>query len=743
MKRNMSRAVQKRLLYTLLGSSLLWHLPALVYAAGETREPAPPATHAADEQAAEATAGQREFKLEGIEVTANKAAAADNGYVAKRSRAGTKIDTPLTETARSISVITRAQLDARGVTDLFDVLGYTPGFSDASYNRDSRFFRGSLRGFVSSEALFTDGLRMANGGFAISSYDPYSFERIEVLRGPAGILYGANNPGGAINQVSKRPTSEDLREIRLQAGNDDMRSAAIDLGGAVNEQGSVLFRLTALTAAEDLPADYSSAKRQMIAPALTWQPAEDTSLTILAHYQKDDIKGSYNSNPYRYLRGHKLYGYPVTLFYGEPGYDRFIRDDKQIGYVFEHRFNAIWSVTQSARHADIAADFRYLSLDSVADGIGKRTAYYSQTELSSDVIDTHFQAKWSGGAVDHTTLLGFDYQNNEYRNVWLAGEAPDLNLNSLNYGQQVTVPTTLSPYTSPDVKMKQTGFYLQDQLKWGRWTALAAGRYDRFDQDTRNIKTDAHTRIDQNAFTGRLGLVYDAGGGLFPYLSYDESFEGQAGTDRYGNAFEPTTGRQIELGVQYAPANASIRYSAAIFDLRQQNVLTADPLNTGSESFQVQTGETAARGLELEANISALKDLNITAAYTYMPKHEVSKSNIASRLGKRTENVPRHSASLWLDTAAPAARADKQAAGWGFGAGLRYIGSRQDYYNTVKMGGVVLTDAMVRYDAGGWRYALNVHNLFDKEYVIGSWTGSSYETVSPGRTVRLTATHRW
>ncbi len=743
MKKYVSRAAQRSLLYTLIGSSLFWHLPAPVYAADETKETAPPTVHSADEQAAEATASQQEFSLEGVEVTANKDAAADKGYVAKRSSVGTKTDTPLEESARSISVITQEQMEARGVTDLFDALGYTPGFSDATYNRDSRFFRANSRGFT-DYSIYTDGLRMSVGGFSKSNYDPYSFERIEVLRGPASILYGANSPGGIINQVSKRPTNEQLREIQIQAGNDNQLSGAIDLGGEVNEKSNVLFRLTARTSDEDLPEDYSSAKRQMIAPALTWKPDDDTSLTLLAHYQKDDIKGSYDTNPYRYLPGHELYGYSGTGFYGDPGYDRFIRDDKQIGYIFEHRFNDIWSVTQSARHSDISADFKYLSIDSATDGIAKRTAYYSQTDLSSNVIDTHFQAKWSSGAVDHTTLLGFDYQNNEYGYIWRSGLAPSLNLNSLNYGQGVTTPTALASWTSADIKIKQTGFYVQDQLKFGqRWTAIAGGRYDQFDQDTRNIKTDEHTRIDQSAFTGRLGLVYDAGGGLFPYISYDESFEGQAGTNRHGKAFDPTTGRQYELGVQYAPENSNISYSAAIFDLRQQNVLTSDPLNTSNESFQVQTGEVTAQGLELEANIAALKGLNITAAYTYMPKHKVTKNNDAALLGKTTANVPRHSASLWFDTAAPEAMKDERNKGWGFGAGLRYIGSRYDYYNTVTLGGVVLTDALIRYDAGGWRYALNVHNVFDKEYVIGSWTGDNYETVSPGRTFRLTATRRW
>ncbi|SFM00282.1 TonB-dependent siderophore receptor [Pelosinus propionicus] len=723
MKKKAARSVQKSLLYVLIGTNLLWQYSATVHAA-------------------ESNSDQHEFTLDGIEVTAHKDAASDNGYVARRSSVGTKTDTPLEEAARSISIITQEQIEARGVTDLFDALSYTPGFSDATYSRDSRSFRANLRGFTNDYSTYTDGLKMLWGSFALSDYDTYSFERIEVLRGPAGILYGANNPGGVINQVTKRPTSGDIREIRIQAGNDNMRSTAIDLGGKVNEQDNVFFRLTALASDEDLPADYSSAKRKMIAPALTWKPDEATSFTVLVHYQKDDIQGSFDTNPYRYLPGHALYGYSKTGFYGEPNYDRFIRDDKQISYIFEHRFNNIWSVAQSARHSDIFTDFKYMEVADVTNGIASRRANYLTADLSADVIDTHFQAKWSGGVVEHTTLVGFDYQNNNYIYSWgRNNSAPSLDLSTMNYGQTITTPA-FSIIT--DTKVRQNGWYLQDQLKFGqRWTAIAGGRYDSYNSNVLNRKTNGHTRIDQDAFTGRMGLVCDAGNGLFPYISYDESFEGQTGTDRYGNAFNPTTGRQYELGIQYKPEDGSTRYTAAIFDLKQQNTLTSDPLNTGQESFKVQTGEVSAKGLELEANIAALKGLNITASYTFMPKHEVTKSNDSTRLGKTTANVPKHSASLWFDTAAPEAVEGKSGKGWGFGAGLRYIGSRYDYDNTVKLGGVVLTDALLRYDANTWRYSVNIHNVFDKKYVVSSWTSDYYETVSPGRTFILTATRRW
>jgi iron complex outermembrane receptor protein len=730
MKRAMSRTARNSLLYALIGSSLFWHIPTPALAAGEGE---------IDEAAASSANEQREFTMEGVEVTANKDAA-DKDYVAKRSSIGTKTDTPLNETARSISIITQEQMEARGVTDLFDALSYTPGFSDVTYNRDARFFTANIRGFGSGFKTYTDGLNMLASGWEGLNTDVYSFDRIEVLRGPASVLYGANSPAGMINQVSKRPTTEPLHEIQLQSGTNNQFSGALDLGGPVNEDKKLLFRLTARTTKEDLYMDHSSSERYFIAPALTWKPNANTSLTLLTHFQKEDTNGDVNTTRTRYLPGHPLYGVSNKLFIGEPGYDGFTRDQAQIGYIFEHRFNDIWSVTQSARHLDLSLTDRAIRAVSLqSDGtLNRKVGWYITDDFSSDSIDTHFQAKWSSGAIDHTTLLGFDFQQGDSEYRYGYGTAPSLDLNTLNYGHSVSDPTFS---TMTDTKTKQTGLYLQDQLKFGdHWTVLAGGRYDRYNSNSLNLKTNTRTLIDQNAFTGRLGVVYDAGGGLSPYISYDESFEAQSGTDRYGNAFDPSTGRQYELGVQYEPTNMNARFTAAIFDLRKQNVLTADPLNTSNEGFNVQTGEVASKGLELEANIQAFKGLNLTASYTLL-NNKVTKDNDISLVGRHTEGVAKHTASLWLDTAAPG----KEKNGWSAGAGLRYIGSRYvNYNNTVKAPSVILTDAMVRYDTSDWHYALNVRNLFDKHYLIGSWpTNSYYESVDEGRIIQLTATRRW
>lgn len=722
MKKRKLGLAKKKLLYALIGSSFFWQYP--IYAAEEAATAQPPT-----EQATRATGGaaQREFNLAGVEITASKVT--EDGYIAKRSSVSTKTDTPLNETAQSISVVTKEQMEARAVQTLDEVIAYAPGVSSSIYGKDARGYSFTyIRGFGPSVySTFTDSLRNPVGWFATTNTDMYAFERVEVLRGPASILYGSNSPGGLINQVTKQPTEEELHEIQIQAGNNSNKSIALDVGGPAQDDGKILFRLTARTQDQDFEQDYASGKSTFIAPALTWKPDDDTKLTILATYQKNDNKGNCFGARQIYSTDNILYGYPSTLFIGEPNYDSFEREQKEIGYIFEHQFNDIWSVKQTARHTDIDVGLKYLEASGLSsDGRTlNRYAVSINEKLSADVIDTHFQAKWSEGALSHTTLLGFDYMRRDFDYRLGTGDAPSLDLITLNYGQAVTTPVAASTLLS---HMRQRGLYIQDQAKLGeRWVFMAGGRRAWYEDDMEDIK--------QTANTGRAGIVYHATSELSPYISYTESFEPQSGADRYGNAFVPTTGRQYELGIQYEPIGRNARYTAAIFDLRQQNVLTSDPLNevyTSEPDYSVQTGEVASKGLELEATLTPVKGLNIIAAYTLLD-NKTTKSNDETAIGKHTVGIAKHNASLWTDYTVQ----DGKLKGLGFGGGLRYIGSRYNSANTVKYAGVIVADTMIRYDLDKWRLALNVRNLFDKFYNVGS--GYAGE----GRTVLLTATQHW
>lgn len=718
---------RKRLLYAFLGGSLLWQWPGAVSAAGAAAE----LQTGAEQNAPAATEDnplQSEFALEGIEVTAGQEQDG-RSYAVKRSNAGTRTDTPLRDTPQSISIVTRKQMDDRGAIDLKQALEYNAGITPGT---ESRWNSSLVRGF--DVARRVDGLQLIGSNFALWDFDQYGLEQAAILRGPSSTLYGNSAPGGMFDLITKRPTSHQLREIQLQGGTDNYRSLALDLGGQIAGQDQLTFRLTGLTRERDLPHDYSSSKRTFIAPSLAWEIADNTSIIFQAHYLKDKLNGS-DENISIYHPGNTLFGHSGKLFLGEPGYSGYQREQYYYGYLLDHQVDEKFSLHQKFRYGKTSTTYNMLWW-SLADGrTVKRDGalkVYDDTAASYQ-IDTYGEAKWDSGAVSHHAILGLDYRHGNLKNrSGYGGSMADIDLYDLNYSHSWTAPATALTYKA---KVRQSGIYVQDQISFGKkWTATLNGRKDWYEQSGVNPQTGDKTRIEQDAFTGRAGLVYHATSELSPYLSYAESFEPQSGRDRHDNQFVPTTGRQYELGIQYEPSSLNARFTASLFDLRQQNVLTADPVNT---NFSIQTGEVAAKGLELEANMAAFKDLNLTASFTLL-NNKVTKDTNAANIGRRTAGVARHTAALWLDTA----KENQSRTGWNGGFGVRYIGSRENTGNTIKLDSVWLADAAVRYNAGDWQYQLNVRNVFDTVHEIAGFSSTTtYQ--GDGRTFLLTATCRW
>ncbi|WP_036681115.1 TonB-dependent siderophore receptor [Pelosinus fermentans] len=712
---------KKKLLYALLGSSLLWQWPN-ASSAEESVEP--------QSTVANIASPQSEFTLEGVEVTADKDTYG-KGYVTKRNNVGTKTDAALVNTPQSISIVTREQLDARGATNLTQALEYSAGVTSNQQGTDYRWNASLVRGFDVDRRV--DGLQLTTSNFALWDFEQYGLEQVAVLRGPASTLYGSNAPGGMFNLVSKRPTADQLQEIQIQGGTDNYRSIALDLGGKIDGQDHLTFRLTGLTRDQDLPVDYSSFKRKFIAPSLAWKIDQDTNITFQAHYLKDELEGSADSISL-YRPNNDFYGRSGRLLLGQPGYTGYQREQYYYGYLLDHQVDDTWSLHQNFRYgktntvynqnwATLQGDGHTVTFDPLA---------YDDTATSYQ-LDTYGEAKWKNGAVSHQALIGIDYRHGNLTNRYgKGGSIPAVDLDDLHYGTSWVAPETAVVYRG---KVKQTGIYVQDQIDFGeKWTATLNGRKDWYKQNGVNPQNGAITEIDQDAFTGRAGLVYHATKELSPYISYSKSFEPQSGRDRNNRQFVPTTGQQYELGIQYEPENMNARFTAALFDLRQQNALTTDPVNT---NFSIQTGEVASKGLELEANMAAFKDLSLTASYTIL-NHKITQDTDETAIGRRTAGVSKHTAALWLDTAK-----DKQTQhGWDAGVGVRYIGSRYNTDNTIKLSGIWLADASIRYNAKDWQYKLNVRNLFDKFYEASAY-GNTMTFQGEERTIILTATRRW
>lgn len=663
------------------------------------------------------------------------------GFVAQTSNTGSKTKTSLLETPQTISVTTRAQLDAQQATNLTQAARYIPGvyFGDNTDTRNEYF---KARGFTLDQ--YQDGLKLlTQGAWIENKADPFFLDRIEVLEGPSSGLYGQSSPGGLVNLVSKRPTSTPMGQVQLQTGTYGRAQAGLDLSGPLKEDGTLLYRLTGLARDTGTQVDGMKERREALSAALQWKPNSDTSFTVLASYLNDPKGGFWSSLPYLgtlqpnpALPG----GYLARdLNTGQPNFEQFKRKRSSIGYEFEHRFNESAVFRQNLRYSHVASDYSALQAYMFNKGLAslQRDTYMYQGSADTLSVDNQMQLGFRTGGFKHDLLIGVDYQKVDRDDFSRYGAGPNLNVLAPDYAMNIAIPRV---NLDRNQVFKQYGLYVQDQIKSDRWTLTLNARQDHASSTSRDQLKSLTTQQTDNKFTGRAGLSYLFDNGAAPYVSYSTSFNPSTGVAFNGNSFKPTTGQQVEAGVKYKPQNSNALLTASAFRLTQQNVLTSDPLHSG---FQVQTGEVRVEGIELSAVTTVTNALSLQTSYTYL-KPKVTQDN-SGLVGNAPSNVPRNTAKLWADY-----RFGSGAlAGVSIGAGVRAIGkSFANSKNTAVIHGYTLFDAALRYDLSyadprlkGWQMSVNASNLGDKVYV--SDCSDINCRWGQGRTVYATLDYRW
>lgn len=658
-----------------------------------------------------------------------------NGYVAKRSLAGTKTDTPLVETPQSISVVTREQMDAQAAQTLDAALRYTPGVY--SQDNDLRFDQLSARGFDLDSYL--DGLKLVKTAtwFVTPRIDTSLLDRVEVLHGPASVLYGQAAPGGVVNMVSKRPTEEAFHRIDFQAGNNDRYQVGFDMGGPVDADGKVLYRVTGLGRYAGTQTDHVREERYAIAPSVTIKPGADTTLTILTSLQHDPAGGLFNPVPLAAASGINPNGrISSKSYFGDPQRDHMERTQGTLAYIFEHRFSDALTVRQNVRYLHDDIDYYQTSITGPLAADNRTVPIWSninREHLTNFAVDNQAQIRFNTGALAHTTLVGIDYQRT-LGGVNRGGAVTgSINIYNPNFAALSTAQIT----TFEDYSLTQVGAYLQDQVKLGNWSLQLGGRKD-WTTSNDVQRTGAVTTVarqNDSAFTWRGGLTYQFDSGLAPYVSYAKSFQPTIGSNTGAAPFVPTTGKQYEAGVKFQPKNTDALFTLAVYDLRQQNVLTPDPV---FPTRSVQTGEIRSRGIEFEAHANLTENLKAIASINKMVQ-DITRSNTATR-GKRPVAQPGQMASAWLDYTIHGGSLDKL----GFAGGVRYVGSSYGTAdNLTTVGGRTLFDAAIHYDYDQhWKFALNAANLFNKEYLAYCSNGFLCYWGAT-RTVLATARYQW
>jgi iron complex outermembrane receptor protein len=652
---------------------------------------------------------------------------------AKHSATATKTDTPIEKTPQSISVVTREEMDMKQPTTVKEALAYTPGVF-ATRGSSTTYDVVSIRGFTTSSTVNTnqylDGMKLQGDNYSEMSMDPYFLERVEVMRGPVSVLYGKSNPGGIVSMVSKRPTTEPLKEVQFKMGTDNLWQTGFDFSDAIDDDGVWSYRLTGLGSSQNAQQEMVKSTRYAIAPSFSWRPDDKTDFTFLSNFQSDPDAGYYGwlpregtVVPYHDANGneHKL---PTDFNEGDPD-NKMARRQKMVGYSFAHEFNDTFTVRQNLRYAEVNTLYRSVYGNGyIAPGQISRAYVRSDEQLNSFTVDNQLQSKFATGPVDHTLLTGVDYMR--MRNDVDAdyGSADPISMQDPQYNNP-NINVTF-PYAVLN-RQEQTGAYVQDQAEWDKWVLTVGGRYDYAKTSTLTRASNTTAEVNDHKFTWRGGLNYLFDNGISPYFSYSESFEPISGATMGGKPFNPSNGKQYEGGVKYVPKDMPVVLTAAVYQLTKDGNLTADP-SAPTSGFSVQGGEIRSRGLELEAKAAVNANINVTASYTYT---DAKYTQDTWYEGKRPAEIPRNMASLWADYTFH----ETALSGLTIGAGTRYIGNTVSYYSagsskayeSFNVAGYMLADATIKYDLArlglpGSSVGVNVNNLFDREYVSSCYS---------------------
>ncbi|MEH2475276.1 iron complex outermembrane receptor protein [Nitrobacteraceae bacterium AZCC 2161] len=654
------------------------------------------------------------------------------GYLANQSGTGTKTDTPLRETPQSITVVTTDRMIDQGATTIQDSLRYVPGVFADAYGVDARGDYPRIRG--QDPNIYLDGTRVVNT-YQFNEWrpDPHTLERIEVLRGPASVLYGDTSTAGLLNLISKRPQAEERREVGVQFDNLGRKQIQTDMTGKLTKDGEWLYRFVGVFRDGHMQTDFVPDDRIVLAPSLTWRPTNNTSWTVLGTYQKDKggtataflpHEGTLFAGPNGFI--------PVQRFASYPGFDSYQTETGAFSSLFEHSFNDAVKVSQSLRFAHVEGIYRTAYPDVYSNPANPfldperrtvaRYTYNHETAKDSLTSDSNVQLKLLTGPVSHQMLFGVDYRDLKER------PRSGYGYDSTPFDLYAPVYSNLAApelFDEAAIRQSQLGLYAQDQMRLGRWLAVVGVR-----QDYVSNRVAGSPDEDSKATTGRVGLMYETPVGFNPYVTYAQSFNPIFGANVCAEICKAQRGELVEVGFKYNPF-AGTAINGAIFDITEKNRLASDPTNP---LLSIQTGQVRIRGVELEVIAQVTPDLSFIGAYSYIDAKVESGDNA----GKRVETVPDHQASLWSTYRLTSLGLRDVTVG----GGVRYVGESWDGTDTIRTPDYTLFDAMIRYETGPWRLQVNASNIADKRHVATCLTrGDCFYGI--GRTVLGSATYRF
>lgn len=644
-------------------------------------------------------------------------------YLIPEASAATRIDAPIRDIPQSIQVVPERVVEDQAATRVVDVLRNVSGISRSGSSQSYFSDVINIRGFGIGRGYNINGTRTNFGGAQIN-LETANIERLEVLKGPASVLYGQGEPGGIINVTTKQPLSEPFYGAEITIGSYNFYRPSIDLSGPLNADRTILYRLTAAYESAGSFIDYVDTERFFISPVVSFQLGRNTTIALESQFLRNSTPdypglpavGTVLSNP--------LGRVPISRFVGDPNIDPTVRNHLVFGYRFEHKFSENWSARNIFRsEALIYEDYYYDATLQPDNRTVNRTAFRGDSLAQNYSLQTDIIGKVQTGSVSQQFLFGVDLRRVNFDIQ--AFDAPIPSIDLFNPIYRIPRPDFSNKNFDAFLEQNILGIYFQDLISIGeRIKLLLGGRYDVVEETFINRSSDQNFFQDDSKFSPRVGIVYQPIDPVSLYFNYSRSFApsefGARNAD--GTPFEPTTGQQFEIGVKTEFAQGRASANLALYQITKQNVVTPDPERAG---FSIQVGEQRSRGVELDVVGEILPGFNIIATYAFTDA-EITEDNGGNE-GNRPYNVPAQSGSLWATYTVQSGG----LRGLGFGAGIFFVGDREgNDANEFELPSYSRTDAVLYYRRNNLRAALNFKNIFNVRYFEG--TNGNINQVFPG-----------
>ena len=660
-------------------------------------------------------------------------------YNPTTATSATKINAPLRDIPQTVNVITQELMRDKGVRSMEDAVKSVPGVSltHGDGQRDQVF----IRGFSALGDQFIDGVR----DDAMYFRDMSNIEQIEVVKGPASVLYGRGSSGGMINRITKKP-GIDKSEASLQVGSWNQRRGEFDIARNI-EDNNISFRITGAVERADSFRDQQFLEREAFAPSMKIKIDADTSLLLQAEYLHDKRVTDFGIPSFK--------GLPINVdpktYYGAANARDADSAEATVSagsITLDHRFNSAWSVRNAFRYYQYKLDRYNTTPGAVTANAAFPSGYQVARTRGAIARDEHgvfnqteLTQNTTLGGMEHQILYGIELGVQDRTQLVRSGTAAAVDAYNPVAPNASTTNLAVTTASSNTGSSTVTSTYVQDLVSLSdKWKALVGIRYDSFKQEVRASTIPGRT---DTAWSPRAGLVYQPSTSQSYYASVSKSFQpsGENFNVTSANAiFEPQETTSKEIGTKIDLFDGKATATAALFNLERSNMTTTNPAGVTTA-----VGTQRTNGIELTFAGDLSNGWRMSTGYAYLDA-KISKSSAVSKnvagvadgiaaQGKNASVTPEHSGNVWLTKAL--------APNWTAGAGLNYVGTRfADTYNTVTLPSYTTMDAMVSYKIKGFDLQLNIYNIFDKEY-IASAHSSVANSLLPGAPRSATLTARY